>query len=345
MLDFLTDDARQALGRLKHALEHGSLTPAIMAYEVAERPQIESLLVTDAEGGVRFTTVEGETGSLKDTPHFQAVRDGAAIAYGEAVLSPTLKKYIVPIAVPYRRDGRFAGMVLARLSTRKMAELFQSRLAGEGAAITYVTDHLGRAIAHPDMAVVEAGQSLATEPPVAAALAGRAGWTRFGEGESARIAGHLRMPIGWVVVSSREATGGLARAGDRLRHQLYVVVPFCLLAGLAALGWGFSLARPLEAMASTMRRVRDEGLKAEPFPRLEEVPVSAHVGEYATLATSFNALTRELSARFAEVVGYQEELEAQNEELIDRNEALAASRAEAERQAGLAAERQSAIAH
>ncbi len=332
MLGLVTEGAIGALGRIRQAEARGQVDVAQLQAELAGLPLVESLALVGAKGEVELSTVPGEAGgNLAATPHFSALAAGDAVAYGRVVVSPTLGKPVVPVAIARRVNGRFAGMALARLETGRLSRTLLARLGSDPSAMTFVLDADGRTIAHPDATIVASARALGDTPPAQAARAAMAGWLRYTSTDDRRprIAGYARLrPAGWTVVSVRDAGAHLARAQERLQLELAIVVLLTLFGALCAWLGGRWLAGPPARLAATMGGITfpdspDE--LAEPLPRPR---IQTAVREYDTLVTAYEALASELEKRLRTLADYQGELTAQNEELAAQNEEIAKQHAE-----------------
>ena len=334
-VDVLLEGTEKMLERNAHLLARGPLAKSVLELEVRGAPQVASLTVVDASGRVVASTTTEQPRHPVVTAAVRAVLAGAPVAYSEVYESTVLREPAVAVALPYRRAGRPAGAIVARMRIARLSQTFLGQLAHVPQAFTYLTDANGRVIAHPDPTLVAEGRNLATNPPVAAARTQTAGWVQFASPLTLtpRLAGYQRIArTGWIAVASRETPGAILRPAERFRDQVALVLAAALLVGAAAVGWGRRLVRPLEQLAGTMREARDVGLRAVPFPTLEWAEVSGAVAEFETVATSYNALVAELNQRFEEIVAFQEELQTQNEELQTQSEELTAQNEELQTQ-------------
>jgi signal transduction histidine kinase/CheY-like chemotaxis protein len=331
VMDFLVGDTRNMLERVANGVENNRFSERSLTYEVQSQAQTEGLAVTDEAGTIRMSTF-GERGrNVSDLDVFQAVKRGEPVAYSDVFMSQWLKQNAVMIAVPYTKDGKFGGVVMARLNLKVLHRLLTARLDDQRFRNTFVVDRRGTVISHHNFGFVERGESLQALAPVREALQGESGWVKYNspiEGGE-RISGYTAMPgTDWAVVSSREPGQSVLGIEERLRNQLILSVFAALLAGLAAWNWGRRLAKPLESLEATFRRELISS--AGPSPALGQAQVYTGVAEYETLATGYNRMTAELNRRFDEILTLKNQLQAQNLELNIRNDELAMLTAQAQ---------------
>ncbi|MNS13082.1 Signal transduction histidine-protein kinase BarA [compost metagenome] len=331
MLDFLVDDTRNMLTRVANAVETNRVNETLLAFEVDSQAQTEGLAVTDERGIVRSSTF-GERGrDVSDLEVFQAVKSGKQVAHSDVFRSEWLRENAVIIAVPFKRDGQFGGMVFARLNLKVLQNLLTARLDDPRLRTTYVVDRQGTIISHYDPDLVAKATNLRPSEPVQAALAGKSGWMKYASfiDGSPRIGGYVSMPgTGWVVVSTRTPGESVLGIEERLRNQLLLSALAGLLVSMWAWWWGRRLARPLESLESTFRH--ELSSSAGPTPTLGQAQVYTGVAEYETLASGYNRMTAELNRRFEEILTLKNQLQAQNLELNIRNDELAMLTAQAQ---------------
>jgi signal transduction histidine kinase/DNA-binding response OmpR family regulator len=333
-VDLLLDGTRLALGRVRRAAEAGAVTKAMLRAEVADLPQIRSLIVTDAAGKILVSDRHEEGRSVSAATPVAEILAGSPIAYSDVYRSPSLGVDAVSVAVPWV-GPRGRGTVMARMSTAELNRLLVNRMEGDlRSAYTFVTDRRGRVIAHPDP-TVPVGADLSTNPPVAAAMRGGRGTLKYDSTiyGAPRIAGYLSVPAaGWAVVSARETGDQMVDAAARFQNLLIVTLVAGLLAAAAAAAYGRKLVRPLEALAGTMQAARAGGLNELAGPSLGRAAVDTDVREYAILGTAYNDMAEALDRRVQEILALNEEVQAQNEELQAQNEELQAQSEELQAQ-------------
>ena len=332
-LDFLVDDTRTLLLRIARETEQGALNREKLISESQIQLQTEGLEVTDAHGIIRLSSINGNGRDTSDLPYFQAVKAGAPVAYSDVFYSKYLRQNVVMIAVPYQRDGAFAGAVMARLNLKMLNELLSARLDDPRLRNTYVTDRQGQLISHHDFRWVEEGRRLFDAPPVKWALSGGSGWIKYHSeaDEEERISGYVAMPgTGWAVVSTRQPGDSILRVGERFQHQLILALLAGLVVGTGALLWGRRLARPLEVLETTLRGAQGPGFKTSLVPTLEEARITTEVTEYGTLVAGYNSMALELNERFEAIMALQQELESKNRTLLTQNEELIVLSAQAQ---------------
>ncbi|MDB5096538.1 MAG: Histidine kinase [Cyanobacteria bacterium RYN_339] len=333
IVDQVVDEARLATARIAQEALHGTIGQARLKAEVAAQPQLDSLAVLDEHGKILVSSRPDVGESVNAVAVVQAALKSDRPVVSDVYMSPLLKTRVVAVARSYRRDGRVAGVVLARLNLKELTRLLRGRLVASNDAVTYVTDRQGTLISHPDASWVEEGRNLKDNPPVKAGLAGVTGTQKYESMlyNAPRIGGHVPVQdLGWVVVSSRETGASLVSVGDRLRNNLLVAAIAALLAGLASYAWGRRLARPLEDLAAHLAGAKTAGIQQG--QALAAVTVTTQVQEYELLGTAYNALVMELNRQVDEIMAFQEEMQVQNEELQAQNEEIQAQSEELQAQ-------------
>ncbi|MBI4491539.1 MAG: PAS domain S-box protein [Chloroflexi bacterium] len=228
-------------------------------------------------------------------PFYEDARRTNGPALDMFLLPPTGRPVFV-LAAPIRGpDGRFAGLAAASLESVQVAELLVAHASVDPGGQVYLVDGEGRAIAHPEAALVASVASLSAAPPVAALLAGSgaSGALSYPAPTGARLAGYARVPgLGWGVVVERPVAAVLAatRASRDLAFgMLLLIVAVAAAVGAATANW---LSAPLATLAQAVDRLA-AGDTTAPLPR-------SRISELGHLAAAFGEMRDRLAARTAE---------------------------------------------
>ena len=174
---------------------------------------------------------------------------------------------VFAVAAPILQGEQFAGVVLGAVEATRLSDVLARPRVGV-AGETYLVDARGRAIAHPDTALVAQLADLSGLPPVAAVLGadGEAQSLRYRGWSGERLAGAARVPgLGWGIVVERPISTVLANSYTR-RDSIFAVLVLAIAgaagAGLFAAG---KLTRSLAVLAERGRRAgRGAGRRAPP---------------------------------------------------------------------------------
>ena len=218
-------------------------------------------------------------------------------------VSPLIHRPVLSIGVPILgADGNFAGMVSASLESSNVAS-FLSRSDLRDDMQTYLVDATGRAIAHPDPALVASLADLSGNPAVVALLRNPAasGSVRIEDPTGDVLASFARVPdLGWGVVVVRSSAAALAptRANlDLVFGGLILVIGAAAGFGVVAAGW---LSKSLVTLGTAVDGLA-AGDDSAPLP-------TGGFSEVAGLAAAFGTMR-------ARVVHHTADLQAANREL------------------------------
>ena len=273
----------------------------------AEHPELEGLLVVDAEGRARVSATPEPVGAgiaIGDRPWFRAVRAGRRPVVGDFQVGRLTGYPVAIVAAPLLGPGQaFEGAVAGGVSLRRLHTLFAGLPFWGGITVT-VLDADGRILAHAP----GADESLLGRPlPSLGALAeggrkvSRLAWL---DGEE-RLAGLAHVPRArWRVVAS--APSAVVR--DRVEREVRAIgLPLLVLLGLAAAA-GLLIARrvwrPLEALTAAVTRLpREAALRVR-------VDSTDEVGD---LARAFDEMTVQVETARADLERQIAELGALSE--------------------------------
>jgi diguanylate cyclase (GGDEF)-like protein len=129
----------------------GAETPALVALmkmELATVPQIQGMLIFDANGDLRATTYPGRHHAVNaaDRPSFIYHRDhvDSGIHISEPIFSRTVKQWVLPVSIRYNRpDGSFGGIVVTDIDLRYLQQFYERTIPGTNGVVTlYAGDGL-----------------------------------------------------------------------------------------------------------------------------------------------------------------------------------------------------------
>ncbi len=292
-------DSTSALMSLNFGQQPGPLdqtTIGLSLTAMSERYQvIRAVFVTDLSGRVvAAQRAEGIGVDLGNRPYTRALLGGQDFILTDVVQGLQSGEPTITMARTIRApDGGLRGLMVIAFYPGQLAELFPRALPVD--ANLTVVDRGGQVIyssARTNLSAAE--RDLGGEPPVQAALGGKAALTA-GIGFEGRDRLGAVAPVrdyGWAVGYSRTTESVEGPLGRLFRRQLAGLGVITLAALVAALLLIRRLTRRLTQLAAHAHAF---GRGEQPAP----VPVSGPV-EVQALATAFNEMAAEVQARFAE---------------------------------------------
>jgi signal transduction histidine kinase len=201
---------------------------------------------------------------------------------------------VFAVAAPIFLDDQLAGVVLGAVESTHLSQILGRPRVGAGGEV-YLVDARGRAVAHPDTALVTSLTDLTALPPVAAVLSedGDAHALRYRGWSGERLAGYARVPgLGWGIVVERPTS--IVLADSYARRDLIFGVLLLAIAGAAGVGLFVAgrLTRSLSALASAADALAAEKMHA-PLPQTT-------TAEVARVTGAFRAMRDRLAIRTAE---------------------------------------------
>jgi len=224
-------------------------------------------------------------------------------------ISPTQQVPVLAVRVPILDEsGAFEGVYVDQLRLTALTQRLDS-LNSDKAARVIIVDSAGRALVHPDAAIVASRADLRGLPPVAAALAGKPAPMSYLEGDRRWFS--VQVPVtslGWTVLVERPESEVLAPAMRAREEALgFLAVMIVLSAGWAVL-FARSFSRPLVDLAHAARLLGAGAQQATLPPAGDD-----EVGE---LVHAFNDMQERLAARTHE----RERAEAERAPLLAREQ-------------------------
>jgi diguanylate cyclase (GGDEF)-like protein len=273
-------DARQALGRLRDHL--GSVRERYRGYD--------ALLVADtlarlvASSPLRTGLVPLPREVLSDLP-------AGAAHVGETFWDETSGMPAMVLSLPIRQaDGRFAGVLAAKIDLRSIADILVRLTPGEGRDI-YVMTETGRLVLTARSSSAELMRTQIPDSTARALFDGEGQTVAHTRADGQQVVGALRrVPrLGWAAVA--EMTQAEAR---RPVGQLRMDTAWRILALLAGVGLmvsvvGLLIVRPLDRLTRAAAKVAAGDLSVE-------LPAGGS-GEVGYLTRGFNTLVSRLRER------------------------------------------------
>jgi hypothetical protein len=242
MAGVLAQDAAQYIGLHRSAvaalagqlalLEPEPATQTVPLRTVGEAyPAFVFLGTFDAEGRGKARGQGRPPPPSARFPIFDEVRRTGAPAIDVLNRPELAQGPVFALAAPIFQGERSAGVVLGAVESTQLSAVLARPRVGAGGE-TYLVDARGRAVAHPDTALVAALADLSGLPPVAAVLGedGEPQALRYHGSSGERLAGAARVPgLGWGIVVERPISTVLADSYAR-RDIIFVVLVFAIAA-------------------------------------------------------------------------------------------------------------------
>jgi len=226
----------------------------------------------------------------------------------EVLVSKANGKPGIFICLPVKNtQGALVGAIFANLDLEELARKTNNIKAG-ATGYAFVTDNLGKIIAHPVKELVDKQADMAHLMPVQKAIANNTGNATYEfEGQS-KLAGYGFVPrTSWGVVVQQPEYEALANARANLMLSVGMVVVAVLLVIVAALAIARSITRPLGRLVANTQAVAAGDLS-------RSLPVESR-DEIGQLSEAFNAMTAQLKVLIRQITADAEQLAASSEEL------------------------------
>jgi signal transduction histidine kinase len=261
----------------------------ILKNYVLRFPEFRELTAFDAAGRPVATSRIGAPGvSLPGA--------GAVDVYGARMSPVHVDNDLLPtalVAAPVGRGGRQGGWLVGEFSIEELWRLTgRIRVGASGYAM--VVGPRGDLLAHgnpEERSKVARGESLASDPVVAALLAAAPGTPqvveRRGRGGEPVLAVGIRVPeLGWMVVVEQPVREAFAAARRHERDLIAAISLALLVMLLAGLVWGRSLIQPIRELIRGTEAIADGRLD-------ERVRVTTKT-ELGRLGEAFNTMAGRL---------------------------------------------------
>jgi len=291
----------QALGHLKDYLK--SVLGKFTDYD--------ELLVVDANGKVIASSAE-TAGALNLPPDWlkRAIADTPVV--GSAYWDPVLNRPVMMLAVRIARaaDGRFLGVLAARLNFHVISELLDNFSVGQTGRI-YVIAHDGTVIVGSRSSPETFLKTTLPETATRAMFEQEAVPLEYRDHESRDVLGSLKrislMDLNWGVVAEIETREAYAESAQIIYLTLVMVLGLLLGIGLPAYILALTIVRPLDRLTRGAAKVAAGDLDVD-------LPVVGR-SEIGYLTQAFNRMVARLRKARDELAAINQVLSEKNKEL------------------------------
>jgi len=267
-----------------------------------------STVVTVATSGQQIARDAGKLISIADRDYFQGVMKGEQEVISEVLVSKATGKPGIFICLPIKNtQGALVGAIFANLDLSGLVNKTMAVKAG-ATGYAFVTDNLGKVIAHPVKELVDKQVDMSQLVPVQKAITNNTGNAAYElEGQN-KLAGYAFVPrTSWAVVVQQPESEALADARTNLMMSGGMVAVAALLVIVAASAIARSITRPLGRLVANTQAVAAGDLS-------QSLPVESR-DEIGQLSEAFNTMTTELKALIRQITVDAEQLTASCEEL------------------------------
>lgn len=289
-----------------------------------ERPQLLAILIKPLAGesisAFRSEAVKRQEIETLSEPVLGQITE-RPLAIGQPEMIERTGEVVFPIAVPVMKDGAISAAVVAVVSLNAVSGIASERNLSEadlwdsGLPIIYVVDESGRAVYHPNSAVVSGRSPLTdlrlvrewteTNNQIQSALLP---FSLEREGVSHEMIGaystaNLSDQLKFGVIVMQEESKALASVGEMRRQTWLVSIAFALLALLLGLLSARQLALPILNLVEVAQKIASGDLST----RIETKSFT----EIGKLGDAFNTMSDELEdyiARLAKAAKENREL-------------------------------------
>ncbi len=267
-----------------------------------------STVVTVAPNGKQIARDAGNLISVADRAYFQGVMKGEQEVISEVLISKATGKPGIFICLPIKdAQGALVGAIFANLD---LAELVNKTIAVKSGETGYafVTDNLGKVIAHPIKELVDNQADMKQLLPVQKAIAKNVGNATYEFEGQTKLAGFAYVPrTSWGVVVQVPEKEALASARANLMLSGAMVLVAIIVVIIAALAVARSITRPLARLVENTQAVAAGDLT-------QSLAVESR-DEIGQLSEAFNIMTNQLKVLIRHITTNAEQLAASCEEL------------------------------
>lgn len=265
-------------------------------------------VVTVATDGRQIARDAGNLISVAERDYFQRVMKGEQEVISEVLVSKATGKPGIFISLPIKNaQGVIVGVLFANMDLSELVNKASAIKSGD-TGYAFVTDNIGKIIAHPDKELVDKQADMKHLPPVQKAIAQNTGNATYEfEGQS-KLAGYAFVPrTSWGVVVQVPEKEALANARTNLVMSGVMVLVAIVVVIAAALVVARSITRPLARLVVTTQAVADGDLT-------QSLAVESR-DEIGQLTEAFNTMTSQLKILIRQITADAEQLAASCEEL------------------------------
>lgn len=270
-------------------------------------PDFKAVFVV-APTGQQHARDSGELVNVADRDYFKGVINGAPIVISEVLTSKNTGKSSIIICLPIKNgQGSLVGAIAATMDLDEMGKKAATIKSGK-TGYAFITDNVGKIIAHPSKEFVDKQTDLKHLLPVQKATAKETGYVSYEfEGER-KLAGYSFIPTtGWGVVVQLPETEALATARSNLLISIGMVVGVAILVIIAAFAIARSITRPLGRLVVSTQAVAAGDLS-------QSLVIESH-DEIGKLSEAFNTMNGQLRELIGQITANADQLAASCEEL------------------------------
>ncbi len=271
----------------------------------------EELLVVDANAKAIASSAEA-AGALNLPPDWLKRASADTAVVGNAYWDPVLNRPVIMLAVRITRaaDGRFLGVLAARLNFRVISEILENFSVGQTGRIYLITQD-GTVIIGSRSSPEAFLKTTLPETATRAMFEQEAVPLEYRDNESRDVLGSLKrislMDLNWGVVAEIETREAYAESAQIIYLTLVMVVGLLLGIGLPAYILGMTIVRPLDRLTRGAAKVAAGDLDVD-------LPVVGR-GEVGYLTQAFNRMVARLRKSREELAAINQVLSEKNKEL------------------------------
>lgn len=267
-----------------------------------------STVVTVATDGKQIARDAGNLISIADREYFQRVMKGEQEVISEVLISKANGKPGIFISLPIKNaQGALVGVIFANMDLSELVNKTIAVKSGE-TGYAFVTDNLGKIIAHPKKELVDSQADVKQLPPVQKAISQQKGNSVYEfEGQS-KLAGYDYVPrTNWGVVVQLPESEALDDARANLMWAGIIVLAVAVLVVFVALSVARSITQPISRLVTNTQAVANGDLTQTLMVESRD--------EIGQLSEAFNAMTAQLKTLIRQINSDSEQLAASCEEL------------------------------
>ncbi|WP_040294041.1 methyl-accepting chemotaxis protein [Acetonema longum] len=295
-----------------------SQNPAIQSMDPAQQlpvlrnvanqyADMTSLIVADSRGVQTVRTV-GQLAKIDDRDYFREIVSGANFVISDVVKAKGTGLMSIILAVPLRDSSNsLKGVLLGVVDLNYLSNRIGQTKIGE-TGYAFLVDRQGKALAHPDAALVEKQEDLTALEAVSRAIKGQIGVVSYQWQGEEKLAGYSFVPMSrWGLVVQQSMKEAMAGANWIMWTGIAISVAAILVAAvMGVLAAGF-FTKPVTKLVDAIGRISRGDLSV-----VVDVQSGDEIGQ---LAASFNQMAHNLRDLIRQIAGTAERVAASAQEL------------------------------
>lgn len=258
----------------------------VMMKSVSKEYKDMGNIIVVAPNGQQTIRTVGTLANVADRQYFKDIKNGAPYVISEVLTSKGTGRSSIILAIPIKTGQELTGILLGALDLQEISESISSMKFKQNGYV-YLTDRMGKVVAHPDKNFVLEQRQLSDLDPVKRALAGETGSTQYTFEGVEKIAGFSPVTLaGWATVVQIPAEEVLMALNKTRNMVIIIIIITGLLAVIVGHFLAISFTRPLHGLMATAEALAEGDLTQ----RLTE----DGKGEIGKLTTSFIRMTNKL---------------------------------------------------